>query len=159
MGGPGGQGGQGGPNLMNTSNQTMRVAQAHRARTVYGLTQGDLGMSMGPVPIVFSLEPLNNIPALRLGLAKRGPGAGEVAAPVVGGNLPPPGPVDGRRSGEAAMPNGEREKGEGGVRTSESGNVIPRANFFPKASGQRPRSRSFSGFDSTIAESTIPQER
>ena len=37
------------------------------------------------------------------------------------------------------------------------GGVIPRANFFPKAAGLRPRSRSFSGFDTTSSGVPLPK--
>ena len=39
---------------------------------------------------------------------------------------------------------------------SSGGGVIPRANFFPKAPGVRPRSRSFSGFNTTNSEVLLP---
>ncbi|KAH9931375.1 uncharacterized protein B0H18DRAFT_105443 [Fomitopsis serialis] len=38
-----------------------------------------------------------------------------------------------------------------------SGKAIPRPNFFPKSGTPRPRSRSFSGFDSPIAEVVMPE--
>ena len=40
-----------------------------------------------------------------------------------------------------------------------SGGVIPRANFFPKSPGLRPRSRSFSGFNTMTAEAPVPLQR
>jgi hypothetical protein len=37
-----------------------------------------------------------------------------------------------------------------------NGAVIPRANFFPKAPGARPRSRSFSAFNSHSTQLEVP---
>ena len=100
--------------------------------TIYGSTTQDLLGSVGPVPIFFSTEPPNDIPVNRMRVA----------------NAPPP---------PAPIPVKVISPSQGGLRppaehhastTSNKPNVIPRTNFVPKATTARPRSRSFSGFDS-----------
>jgi len=50
-------------------------------------------------------------------------------------------------------------KDVGGEQATAGSGVIPRANFTPKTPGLRPRSRSFSGFNSTSAEVTNSIQR
>jgi hypothetical protein len=141
-----------------------------RGPTIYGRTEGDLASAIGPVPIVWSVEPPPPSPQpqsqplwrqqqqqfLSNGLGQRvmqgmrrpvtAPTTGPMNAPAVsqpGASGPPP------VSGEGG------QGGSGGGRVVVSapdqkapGGVIPRPNFFPKGPGLRPRSRSFSGFDS-----------
>jgi hypothetical protein len=43
--------------------------------------------------------------------------------------------------------------------TGATTDVIPRAGFVPKTGAVRPRSRSFSGFDSALSPETQPKEQ
>lgn len=132
-----------------------------RRTTIYGMCKQDLSMSMGPVPIIFSLEPPQSIPANRLGDAIRRPsttssGPSQAQSPSPGppaADLPPA--VD-RTSPAPPAPSPPDTQATDAPK-SPSGNVIPRANFFPRTQTPRPRSRSFSGFDSPIAEITLPK--
>ncbi|TFK48093.1 hypothetical protein OE88DRAFT_1665186 [Heliocybe sulcata] len=143
---------------------TLRMAAASRygpngvmrRTTIYGMCQVDMSTSMGPVPIVFSLEPPQSVPANRLaGGAIRRPSTMEPNPPPINtmpvidrsGSAPPTPVVP--QDGPASSP---QQPSPG------AGNVIPRANFFPKAQTPRPRSRSFSGFDSPIAEIALPSK-
>ena len=94
-----------------------------RLVTIYGNFERELASSVGPVPVTFSLEPQNNVPAHHPKAAFESSESGS------GGDVDS---VDG--SG-----------GAGGV--VESSKPIPRPNFFPQAPSIRPRSRSFSEFD------------
>lgn len=102
-----------------------------RVVTIYGKFERELASSIGPVPISFSLEPQNNIPA----------------------NHPKPPP----------SPSPVPPVGDGPVSASEGGQVeaeassskpIPRPNFFPQTPSIRPRSRSFSEFDTPGSSKT-----
>lgn len=199
------------------------------ASTIYARFERDLGTSMGPVLISFTLEPQMNIPAnrpvgfdmqnhsggragspsapqrigtpidaspydvaasmaqgsgsglsrsataspnigaggmMRTGSPAMGPGAGLARAattsPAMGMG---PGPAAGPGRTATASPrpaNGQMQPhgslGEFGKPDSVgSGKAIPRPNFFPKAGTARPRSRSFSGFDSPVAEVILPR--
>ena len=106
-----------------------------RLVTIYGRFDRDLSMAIGPVPISFTLEPPNNIPSYRM--RSQAP----PMSPLATDRFPPM---------EQAGPLSPQD--------SSAGKVIPRANFFPKAQTPRPRSRSFSGFDSSAAEVIIPQD-
>ncbi|KAF7798221.1 hypothetical protein EIP86_009438 [Pleurotus ostreatoroseus] len=116
-----------------------------RMVTIYGLCEPDLGSAIGPVPIRFALEPLNSIPANRARASGPAP---------FGFDARPVGPmgdvVQGAVGGSGAGAGAQQEQG--------SGKVIPRANFFPKTQTPRPRSRSFSGFDTVETEVIIPPE-
>ncbi|KAI0056890.1 hypothetical protein BV25DRAFT_1533903 [Artomyces pyxidatus] len=118
---------------------TLRMASATRygpngrprLTTIYGVTERQLAESLGPVPISFSLDPPNDIPANRM---QKRPATAEGTA------------------------TGKELKVVPDSRPPSTQNVIPRANFFPRAAGARPRSRSFSGFDSQL-ELTLPKEK
>ncbi|KAF8989258.1 hypothetical protein BDQ17DRAFT_1373389 [Cyathus striatus] len=123
-----------------------------RGPTVYGRTEVDLKGSMGPVPISFSLEP----PPL------------PVQPPQGAVRLPPPSPSPLRSTSvpggmyasrvvDAQKPSPERQ-GSLDMQLSSTG-ALPRPNFHPKAPGARPRSRSFSGFNSTDAEGAVPVQK
>lgn len=103
----------------------------HRPRrvTIYAKFDHDLASSIGPVPVWFTLEPPNNVPAHKW------------RANTVPVNT------------ESVRSSSSAEAVAGGE------NIGPRANFFPKASKPRPRSRSFSGFDSTTAEIILPESQ
>ncbi|KXN81862.1 hypothetical protein AN958_03598 [Leucoagaricus sp. SymC.cos] len=142
--------------------------------TIYGCLEVELSENIGPVPILFSVEPPpprqvvppqqqqhggppppqfvvqpppmttawpGVIERSRLGgSGSLGPGGG-------GGGSVPPSPRSATSSpalgGSAA---GGVSDGEGSNASSTSGGVIPRANFFPKKPGVRPRSTGFLSF-------------
>ena len=114
--------------------QTLHMALAaqgdpHRPRriTIYAKFNHDLASSIGPVPVSFTLQPPNDIPANKI-------------------------------RAMTAPPNAEPVQAMHLTENASVGNVAdPRANFFPKPSKPRPRSRSFSGFDSTAAEIIVPE--
>lgn len=108
---------------------------APRQPTFYGRLEVDLSMSNGPVPVSFSLEPPQAVPANR---------------------MPPPSPVSaaGPSSAvEAAVaPSASEGEPEGESEARGPGQVIQRSNFQPQARTVRPRSQSFSGFDKPSPE-------
>ncbi|TFK32573.1 rab-GTPase-TBC domain-containing protein [Crucibulum laeve] len=121
-----------------------------RAPTIYGRTEIDLSVALNPVPIVFSVEPLP---------------AGTVQARA------PPSPHSQMTIPRDSVASGQSDTGVDDLTAGNSHGMggsgderpsagpIPRANFFPKAPGLRPRSRSFSGFNSTNAEIPLPLQR
>ncbi|TFY54609.1 hypothetical protein EVJ58_g8758 [Rhodofomes roseus] len=80
-------------------------------------------------------------------------GLGRVASPAVGQNLARSATASPRPINSPPQPQGEFGRPD----SVSSGKAIPRPNFFPKSGTPRPRSRSFSGFDSPIAEVVMPQ--
>ncbi|KAG5650627.1 hypothetical protein H0H81_011552 [Sphagnurus paluster] len=144
--------------------QTLRMALAMppgprgRGPTIYGVPTEDLSAATGPVLMHFSLTPP---PATA-------PPPGSVPPPTVpmpSLNLVSPQPIVApvpvlgvRRVGSLASLDAAAAAMASDDESSSSG-VIPRANFFPKAAGVRPRSRSFSGFQTTAPEIPIPIQR
>lgn len=134
----------------------------HRPRrvTLYGMFEQDLSMSIGPVPISFTLEPPNNIPANKL----RAMTAPPVTLPSATGSPPLRSSSAGlpQRAPSAPVPPRAASAASDDTRVSTAsklGGAIPRPNFFPKTQTPRPRSRSFSGFDSTAAADLgVPRE-
>jgi len=125
----------------------MRVAPngLPRFSTVYGSTAQDLTMAAGPVLIYFSLDPPNDIPANRM----------RAAPATVAVMVPPSVPTSNQNAlspapALGAQPSLPSHRQGAGATTD----VIPRAGFVPKAGAVRPRSRSFSGFDSALAPET-----
>jgi len=127
--------------------QTMRRATQMRVMpnglprfsTIYGSTPQDLSAALGPVPILFSIDPPNDIPAKRIAAA----------------TAPPPVPTSIQNTHSPA-PSVQQLPVQSQAATS---NVIPREDFVPKARAVRPRSRSFSGFDSPLSAGTPPKEQ
>ena len=127
--------------------QTMRRATQMRVMpnglprfsTIYGSTTQDLSAALGPVPILFSIDPPNDIPAKRIAAATAPP---PVPTSIQNTHSPAPGVQQLPVQSQAATPN-----------------VIPRESFVPKAGAVRPRSRSFSGFDSPLGAGTPPKEQ
>ncbi|KAG5338936.1 hypothetical protein C0989_005570 [Termitomyces sp. Mn162] len=141
-----------------------------RGPTIYGVATVDLSAAMGPIPIQFTvtpplatapppgsvpppsvpraaatpatppirvMPPSTGAPVPRLAVRKTGSVSSPDVTPTVDGN---------------AVPDVERPG-------SGTGGVIPRANFFPKAGGVRPRSRSFSGFQSSSVPLPLQRSR
>jgi len=148
--------------IHGTAVQAIRMALSGQGRdtfrrgpTIYGRTLSDLSSSTGPVLIAFGVDaPSGPVPP---------PGTTSphtIAAPLpMGGVAEPPvrSSLGGGRVGSpvtvvagAEMPASADQAACG---------VIPRANFFPKVGGVRPRSRSFSGFQSSDVEVPMPLQR
>jgi TBC1 domain family member 10 len=140
----------------------MRVAPngLPRFSTIYGTTAQDLTLAAGPVLIYFSLDPPNDVPANRMRAAPIA-----VSVPALPPPPPPPpvpisnnqntlslAPAPGAQQPSPSQPS--RRQGAGATTDS-----IPRAGFVPRAGAARPRSRSFSGFDSALAPETQPKEQ
>ncbi|THH28126.1 hypothetical protein EUX98_g6054 [Antrodiella citrinella] len=123
-----------------------------RRPTMYGMTEIDLSVAVGPVPIWFSVEPPQNVPAHRI----KSPPA---PTPLREGSpsLMQSASSSSQSSPQLGRPDRSRQGSDPGEVEGDARRVVPRANFFPKA--PRPRSRSFSGFDSQIAEIELPKER
>ncbi|KAH9974513.1 rab-GTPase-TBC domain-containing protein [Russula compacta] len=139
------------PLPLNLLVQTMRRATQMRVSpnglprfsTIYGSTTQDLAAASGPVLVYFSVDPPNDIPANRARIAAAPPPA---PVPVATQNIPSP--ASGVTTSGVTEPPAPRQ----------GANVIPRESFVPKAGTVRPRSRSFSGFDSPIGLGTQPKE-
>lgn len=101
---------------------------------------------------------------MRMGSPALGPGLARAAtaSPAMGMG---PGPAVGPGRAVSASPrpaNGLLQPSGlpgdfGGPDSIGGGKAIPRPNFFPKAATARPRSRSFSGFDTPGAEVILPR--
>ncbi|KAF8637265.1 hypothetical protein AX17_002945 [Amanita inopinata Kibby_2008] len=138
-----------------------------RGITIYGRTEVELCQSPEPVPIIFSLEPH---PATA-------PPPGSLHQPVgLPQRMAPPflrpatapnqhksgiGPGMERKILDGIVEAPLANQAERAVTLENPGtpNVIPRANFFPKRPGARPRSRSFSGFDSVSVQVPLPTQK
>ena len=132
--------------------------------TIYATTARDLSTSVGPVLIYFSLDPPNDIPANRMRMVPV-PAPAPAAVTVPPQPLPQPAPIPpSNQNSLSSMPApgsqqpfpGQPGKRQGEVATTD---VIPRPGFVPKAGAVRPRSRSFSGFDSAVAPETQSKEQ
>ncbi|GLB44029.1 hypothetical protein LshimejAT787_1502130 [Lyophyllum shimeji] len=167
--------------------QTIRMALAGqgppqgprgRGPTIYGITAEDLSSAIGPVLMQFSVNPPpatappgKSLPPPAIQQQPQGLAPGSMPTPAV--NVVPGGreglslqvvahvPVQAvRRVGSlASLDAAARDHVQVERPGSGATGVIPRANFFPKAAGARPRSRSFSGFQSTTAEIPLPVQR
>jgi hypothetical protein len=119
--------------------------------TIYGRCDFDLMSADGPVPIVFSLEPLPPAPPLLPPPSPLGM-SGFAPLNVVKRSLSPvvvPSPL--APAGEVPLTPQSPLSLSVPV-AGNSGNVIMRPGFSPQAVGSRPRSRSFSGFNSPSPE-------
>ena len=147
----------------NSLHSTLRMAAAARMgpsgiprmTTIFGRTIEDLASAVGPVPMVWSLDPFppeNNgrpIPPGRH-LPRRAATAG--ASPLsISVNASAPEPVNVRSpppplSPVPGSPLGLKDPVRPKDGEQRSSRTIPRANFFPQVGKPRPRSRSFSGY-------------
>jgi hypothetical protein len=116
-------------------------SQPWRGPTIYGRIEADLTVSMGPVPITFSIDPFPAKTTKASTVSYR-----PTTAPV-------PHPTSGTMmmgASTAPVPKQPTQLVERAATVHHTAsNVIPRAGFSPRAPGARPRSRSFSGFDSS----------
>jgi hypothetical protein len=147
--------------------------------TIYGRTDVDLGSATGPVRVVFSIDPL---PPLSAPLPSQIPFRNGAAPPVPvprrnptdseSGNVSQPGSTAGSPRGSApgrspaataspisVVPSKSSPLAEKPPVDRKTSAAIPRPNFFPKAGTSRPRSRSFSGFNSGITEISLSSSR
>lgn len=135
-----------------------RFDRGHIRRTLYALFETDLSHSIGPVPVTFSLEPPQSVPANhRHPPSNRPPRQPSPLAPPPvqqqsAANITPATSSPSAPSPDPTIP---------GVNDNQdaSGKAIPRANFFPKVQTPRPRSRSFSGYDATTVELELPKRQ
>ncbi len=118
-------------------------SQPWRGPTIYGRIEADLAVSMGPVPITFSTDPF---PAKTTKAS---------TVPYRPATVPVPDPTSGMVMIGAPSPPILKQPTQLVERAATvhhtASNVIPRPGFSPRAPGARPRSRSFSGFDSSAA--------
>jgi hypothetical protein len=129
--------------------------------TIYGSTARDLSTTSGPVLIYFSLDPPNDIPVNRMRVAPA-PAPAPVVVTVPPQPLPPPAPVPtSNQNSLFSVPAPRAQQPFPGQRqvAGATTDVIPRPGFVPKAGAVRPRSRSFSGFDSAMAPETQSKEQ
>lgn len=148
--------------------------------TIYGRTDADLGSATGPVRMVFSIDPLPPLSAplpsqipFRNGVSpKPGPRrattesdrtVSQPGSPVSsprGAGTPgrSPSTVSSPVAASPAKSSPLASEKPVSVDPPRSTAAIPRPNFFPKAGTSRPRSRSFSGFNTTTTEISLPLE-
>jgi len=117
---------------------------APRNPTVYGKCEIDLANAISPVLITFSLEPPISIPANRIAPHRS----------QSGDSTTPP-------SSQPSTPTNQSFPGSGPsssqrlTGTGPNPGTIPRLNFFPQKPQIRPRSRSFSGFDTASPQVSL----
>ena len=173
-----GQPGQGAQGPVGQGSSTMMPM---RGPTIYGHTETDLSGSLGPIPIVFSIDPPSTIPASASNPALTSlvsPSQGTTISKPIMPSSPPRAPMQmmtkqhqqesepqprspllgptGAGAGTAVVSAGasvsDVDPRAGNVTPATEpktiGGLIPRPNFFPKLPGLRPRSRSFSSFNS-----------
>lgn len=148
------------PQAQGGAVQTIRLALAGhgtsgRRPTIYGRTHQDLAASIGPVLMTFSVDPP---PATVPPPAALAPPVNVMSGRIV--PSPPPPPANGQAIRVAlTVDTGENSPERLAAVDQRGSGVIPRANFFPKVGGVRPRSRSFSGFNTQNAEMALPIHR
>lgn len=108
---------------------------APRKMTIYGKCEIDLESAIGPVPVTFSLEPPISVPANRI-VPHRSQSSDS--------NSTPPSSQPSTPTNQSFRPSSSPKP----TGTDSNFGAIPRPNFFPQQPQIRPRSRSFSGFDS-----------
>ncbi|KAI0638709.1 hypothetical protein C8Q77DRAFT_15 [Trametes polyzona] len=137
--------------------------------TIYGRFEYDLASSVGPVPITFSLEPQNNVPAnraVRPPMPWTGAGPSRTGSPASMMSAGAPGAasgpgmaapeIGGRRSTDpAGRQNAMSPPLQGGTPPLGASQPIQRPGFTPVVGMARPRSRSFSGFESGSQEARM----
>jgi hypothetical protein len=132
--------------------QTMRKAAQMRVgpnglprfSSIYGSTVQELSTALGPVYILFSVDPPNYIPANRTRMVP-------VAAP-------PLVPVSTSQNALGPTPGVQQLPALSQVATPTP-NVVPQSSLVPKTRAMRPRSRSFSDFGSPTSTGRLPKEQ
>jgi hypothetical protein len=116
--------------------------------TIYALTSIDLSESTGPVPVTFSLEPPNAVPAQRLAVQRAMTADAVISVPYSTG-LAPSASVNGSASFGSPTSAPSRLPEVNVIdATPPQSKVLPRGDFQPKP---RPRSRSFSAVERPVA--------
>ena len=125
-----------------------------RGPTIYGECDVELNTALGPVPITFSIEPLS-LTSSQHHMVPQPPSIQASVSSIPLSPLPPlprsatssPLLSEHLRRCESVMSinvNATADSNGSGI----SKGVMPRANFYPKGPGQRPRSRSYSALSS-----------
>lgn len=132
---------KGGHPTIQALHQAAAAYGVMRRTTIYGRCEADLYTNDGPVRILFSMEPPEPpkpLPAPGLGgnSTKSSPLTREVS--VVAANSP---------TGRGLAPQPQTQRDEQ-IRKGSSSRLLPRPGFMPQTTGARPRSRSFSDFNS-----------
>jgi hypothetical protein len=119
---------------------------APRKMTVYGRCEIDLASAIGPAPISFSLEPPISVPANRI-VPHRSQSSDSNQTPSPSSQ--PSTPTN------QTFPSSAPSSSPKLTGTGPGSGTIPRPNFYPQKPQIRPRSRSFSGFDSTSPQAGL----
>ncbi|KAF7323173.1 Rab-GAP TBC domain-containing protein [Mycena chlorophos] len=148
--------------------------------TIYGRVDGDLASATGPVRVTFTIDPPPPVPSripFRNGVPS--PAPAPVASPPK--RIPPPSvpttepdqpkPIPGPASAPSprtpvrapslgppasAVPTKSSPLAAASSTNEAKSGPIQRPNFFPKVGGSRPRSRSFSGFNTSQISAPMP---
>jgi TBC1 domain family member 10 len=123
--------------------------------TIYALTAIDLSESTGPVPVTFSLEPPNAVPAQRLAAQRAMTVDGSMPVSQGTGLVPGTSPNTSASSISPAPALSPPPEVNVIDATPPQSKVLSRPGFQPKAPSMRPRSRSFSAVERPVA-STPP---
>ena len=118
---------------------------APRKMTIYGKCEIDLASAIGPVSIAFSLEPPISVPANRV-VPHRSQSSDSNSTPQPSSQPSTPTNQSFPSSGPSSLPKP--------TSTDPGSGTIPRPNFFPQKPQTRPRSRSFSGFNSASLQAS-----
>ena len=135
---------QGGHPTLRALRQAAAAYGVMRRTTIYGHCEVDLYASDGPVRISFSMEPPEPPKPLPTAGLSAGGGSPTKSSPlarevsVVAAGSP-------AERGWVPQPQTQRDEQ---IRNGGSSRLLPRPGFVPQAVGARPRSRSFSGFNS-----------
>ena len=121
---------------------------APRNTTIYGKCEVDLASATGPVHITFSLEPPISVPANRIVLHRSQSNDSNTTPPSSQPSTPTNKSFPGSGPSSSQSPTG----------TGLNSEVISGSDFFPKKPQARPRSRSFSSFNTTSPQ-VIPNPR
>ena len=133
------------PQLLHVAATTRTYPNgAPRMMTVYGKCEIELTSATGPVPIIFSLEPPISVPANRI-IPHRSQSSDSNSTQPPSSQPSTPTNQSFNLGGPSSSP--------GLTGTGPASGALPRPNFFPQKPQVRPRSRSFSGFDSTSPQS------
>ncbi|KAF7294733.1 Rab-GAP TBC domain-containing protein [Mycena indigotica] len=157
-----------------------RSAVTRVSPTIYGRIEGDLTSATGPVRVTFSIDPPPPVPQLPSRIPFRNGVASPAPAPPLPSGAPPrpaprraatmsesdpkppstpspsttvvPSPASSTPSISSPLASASANPAPPEPRTG----AIPRPNFFPKVGTSRPRSRSFSGFNTSHISPPMP---
>jgi hypothetical protein len=123
--------------------------------TIYALTAIDLSEAYGPVPVTFSLEPPNAVPAQRIAIQRAMTGDSTTSGSDPGSNPSSRRPSVSTPAAALAAPpisvtNAQNDLVANAVVTAAASAALSRPGFTPQAPGMRPRSRSFSAVEKPV---------